>query len=115
VALHMVDAGLVSGAAAEALSTEDKQLLSLLLAGLTDEAIAVHFRISVRTVQRKVHALMEMANVRTRMQLAWEAARQDWLPGPAADPPPVPRPRSPQAGARALRVVDGTLPPVQRR
>jgi DNA-binding NarL/FixJ family response regulator len=65
VALHMVDAGLVSGAAAEALSTEDKQLLSLLLAGLTDEAIAVHFRISVRTVQRKVHALMEMANVRT--------------------------------------------------
>jgi sugar-specific transcriptional regulator TrmB/DNA-binding CsgD family transcriptional regulator len=115
VALHMVDAGLVSGAAAEALSTEDKQLLSLLLAGLTDEAIAAHFRISVRTVQRKVHALMEMANVRTRMQLAWEAARQDWLPGPAADPSPVPRPRSPQAGARTLRVIDGTLPPVQRR
>jgi len=26
-----------------------------------------------------VHALIEMANVRTRMQLAWEAARQDWL------------------------------------
>jgi DNA-binding NarL/FixJ family response regulator len=54
-------------------------LLSLLLAGLTDEAIATHFRISVRTVQRKVRALMEVANVRTRMQLAWEAARQDWL------------------------------------
>jgi sugar-specific transcriptional regulator TrmB/DNA-binding CsgD family transcriptional regulator len=61
------------------LSPEDRQLLSLLLAGLTDEAIAVHFRVSVRTVQRKVHALMEVANVRTRMQLAWEAARQDWL------------------------------------
>jgi DNA-binding NarL/FixJ family response regulator len=53
--------------------------MSLLLAGLTDEAIAAHFRVSVRTVQRKVHALMEVANVRTRMQLAWEAARQDWL------------------------------------
>ena len=77
----MVDSGEVSGAADGALSTEDKQLLSLLLAGLTDEAIAAHFRISVRTVQRKVHALMEMASVRTRMQLAWEAARQDWLPG----------------------------------
>lgn len=62
-----------------ALSPEDRQLLSLLLAGLTDEALAAHFRISVRTVQRKVRALMELANVRTRMQLAWEAARQDWL------------------------------------
>jgi DNA-binding NarL/FixJ family response regulator len=62
-----------------ALSPEDRQLLSLLLAGLTDEAIATHFRVSVRTVQRKVHALMDAANVRTRMQLAWEAARQDWL------------------------------------
>jgi DNA-binding NarL/FixJ family response regulator len=66
-------------AADSTLSPEDRQLLSLLLAGLTDEAIATHFRVSVRTVQRKVHALMDLANVRTRMQLAWEAARQDWL------------------------------------
>jgi DNA-binding CsgD family transcriptional regulator len=115
VALHMVDSGEVSGAADGALSTEDKQLLSLLLAGLTDEAIATHFRISVRTVQRKVHALMEMASVRTRMQLAWEAARQDWLPGPAASPSPVPRPRSPESGARPLRVADGAWPPPRRR
>ena len=96
--------------------------MSLLLAGLTDEAIAAHFRISVRTVQRKVHALMEMASVRTRMQLAWEAARQDWLPGPTASPSPVPRPRSPVprprspgSGARPLRVVDGAWPPPRRR
>jgi DNA-binding CsgD family transcriptional regulator len=115
VALHIAGAGAVSAAAAGVLSTEDKQLLSLLLAGLTDEAIAAHFRVSVRTVQRKVHALMEMANVRTRMQLAWEAARQDWLPGPTAGPSPVPRTRSPGSGSRPLRVVDGTLPPVQRR
>jgi DNA-binding CsgD family transcriptional regulator/predicted DNA-binding transcriptional regulator len=79
VMLHMVDPGGTSGAADAALSPEDRQLLSLLMAGLTDEAIAAHFRVSVRTVQRKVHALMEVANVRTRMQLAWEAARQDWL------------------------------------
>ena len=39
----------------------------------TDEAIAAHFQVSVRTVQRKVHGLMEAASVRTRMQLAWEA------------------------------------------
>jgi DNA-binding NarL/FixJ family response regulator len=79
VTLHMVGAPAAPGPADAALSPEDRQLLSLLLAGLTDEAIATHFRISVRTVQRKVHALMEVANVRTRMQLAWEAARQDWL------------------------------------
>jgi DNA-binding CsgD family transcriptional regulator len=61
------------------LSAPDRQLLSLLLAGLTDKAIAAHFRISVRTVERKVRALMDAAHVRTRMQLAWEASRQGWL------------------------------------
>jgi sugar-specific transcriptional regulator TrmB/DNA-binding CsgD family transcriptional regulator len=61
------------------LSAEDRRLLSLLLSGLTDEAIAAHFQVSVRTVQRKVHGLMEAASVRTRMQLAWEAARRSWV------------------------------------
>jgi DNA-binding CsgD family transcriptional regulator len=61
------------------LSAEDRRLLSLLLSGLTDEAISAHFGVSVRTVQRKVHGLMEQVNVRTRMQLAWEAARQRWV------------------------------------
>ncbi|HEY2442299.1 MAG TPA: LuxR C-terminal-related transcriptional regulator, partial [Streptosporangiaceae bacterium] len=87
VRLHMVDAGRPASANS-VLSPEDKQLLSLLLAGLTDEAIAAHFRVSVRTVQRKVHALMEVANVRTRMQLAWEAARRDWLAAPNGTPAP---------------------------
>jgi DNA-binding CsgD family transcriptional regulator len=61
------------------LSDEDRELLSLLLAGMSDEAIAMHRQLSVRTVQRKVHALMDVANVRTRMQLAWEAAHRRWL------------------------------------
>lgn len=70
----------VNGAAnGSVLTDEDRELLSLLLAGLSDEAIAMHHKQSVRTVQRKVHALMEVANVRTRMQLAWEAARRGWL------------------------------------
>jgi DNA-binding CsgD family transcriptional regulator len=60
-------------------SDDDRELLSLLLAGLSDEAIAMHRKTSVRTVQRKVRALMTVANVRTRMQLAWEAARHDWV------------------------------------
>ena len=64
---------------ASPLRQADRQLLSLLLAGLTDQAIAAHFKVSVRTVERKVHALMDAAHVRTRMQLAWEASRQQWL------------------------------------
>ncbi|HEY9376519.1 MAG TPA: helix-turn-helix domain-containing protein [Jiangellaceae bacterium] len=78
IPLHVfdVDGGLPT---ASVLSDKDRGLLSLLLAGLSDEAIALHRRMSVRTVQRKVHALMELANVRTRMQLAWEAARRGWL------------------------------------
>ena len=61
------------------LSQDDRLLLSMLLAGLTDEAIATHRGTSVRTVQRKVQSLMAVAHVRTRMQLAWEAAKQGWM------------------------------------
>lgn len=61
------------------LSVVDRHLLSLLLAGLTDQAIAGHYRVSVRTIERRVRTLMDAAHVRTRTQLAWEAARQHWL------------------------------------
>jgi DNA-binding CsgD family transcriptional regulator len=72
--------GAVDGASnTSVLSSKDRELLSLLLAGLSDEAIAMHKKTSVRTVQRKVHALMDVANVRTRMQLAWQAAHRGWL------------------------------------
>ncbi len=74
--LHRLSAGPRSPAAQ--LSAENRQLLSLLLSGLTNEAIAARLRVSERTIERKVRALMTAANVRTRMQLAWEAARQGW-------------------------------------
>lgn len=61
------------------LDAEDRRLLSMLLAGLTDEAIAARRGISVRTVQRRVRTLMAAAHVRTRMQLAWTAAKQNWM------------------------------------
>jgi DNA-binding CsgD family transcriptional regulator len=77
--LHIPDESNGGRQASSVLSEEDQELLSLLLAGLSDEAIAMHRGMSVRTVQRKVHALMDVARVRTRMQLAWEAARQEWL------------------------------------
>ena len=76
VGFHVRDAGHIIQSP---LRQSDRQLLSLLLAGLTDQAIAAHFKVSVRTVERKVRALMDAAHVRTRMQLAWEASRQQWL------------------------------------
>jgi DNA-binding CsgD family transcriptional regulator/predicted DNA-binding transcriptional regulator len=77
IPLHLYDGN--GDARTSTLSDEDRELLSLLLAGMSDEAIAMHRSMSVRTVQRKVHALMDVANVQTRMQLAWEAANRRWL------------------------------------
>lgn len=57
----------------------DKQTLRLLLAGLTDNAIASHLEMSPRTVQRRIRQLMDLAGVTTRVQLGWQAARQEWL------------------------------------
>lgn len=79
VPLHVDNENSPPPAMPTALSPNDRRLLSLLLSGLTDEAIAAHWGVSVRTVQRKVHALMKSANVRTRMQLAWQAARLGWV------------------------------------
>jgi DNA-binding CsgD family transcriptional regulator len=61
------------------LTPENRRLLSLLLAGMTDQAIAGHYRVSVRTIERRIRAMMDAAQVRTRTQLAWEAARNQWL------------------------------------
>jgi DNA-binding CsgD family transcriptional regulator/sugar-specific transcriptional regulator TrmB len=56
----------------------DRQVLALLLAGLTDKAIASQLGLSMRTVQRRVQSMMEIAAVQTRMQLGWHAARAGW-------------------------------------
>lgn len=54
----------------------DAQVLSLLLAGLTDQAVASNLDLSLRTVQRRVRYLMDWAGVETRVQLGWQAARR---------------------------------------
>lgn len=59
----------------------DSRLLTLLLAGLTDQAIGGQLGISVRTVQRRISALMARAGVSTRFQLGHEAARRGWFRG----------------------------------
>lgn len=57
----------------------DRDLLKLLLLGLTDAAAGAQLGISVRTVQRRVAELMETAGVTTRLQLGAEAVRRAWV------------------------------------
>lgn len=61
------------------LDDDDALLLSLLIAGLTDQAIASKLGIGLRTVQRRVRDLMDLADVDTRIQLGWHAAKHDWV------------------------------------
>ncbi|MFI5998487.1 helix-turn-helix domain-containing protein [Streptomyces sp. NPDC051362] len=60
-------------------SGDDRRVLSLMVAGMTDEEIAGQFRVSKRTIQRRIQRLMTLANAATRMQLGWHAARWDWV------------------------------------
>ncbi|MET0135949.1 MAG: helix-turn-helix domain-containing protein [Kibdelosporangium sp.] len=57
----------------------DMRLLSLLLAGLTDQSIAAQLGLSTRTVQRRVHDLIKITGVRTRVQLIWQATKRGWI------------------------------------
>ncbi|WP_329530596.1 LuxR C-terminal-related transcriptional regulator [Streptomyces sp. NBC_01450] len=83
VPLRVDDSGTVSGtdgtSGADSLSSTDRRLLSLLVAGVTDKAIASQMGLSRRTVQRHIQQLMTFAGAATRMQLAWQAARRDWV------------------------------------
>jgi sugar-specific transcriptional regulator TrmB/DNA-binding CsgD family transcriptional regulator len=56
----------------------DRQILSLLLAGLTDQAVAAQLDLSLRTVQRRLRVLQDLAGVRSRTQLGWHAAKHGW-------------------------------------
>ncbi|MGW8889532.1 helix-turn-helix domain-containing protein [Streptomyces sp. NPDC055749] len=55
------------------------QILSLMLTGLTDQAIATQLNTSMRTVQRRIRQMMDTAKVENRMQLGFRAARLGWL------------------------------------
>ncbi|MFH9727417.1 hypothetical protein ACH4M4_31260 [Streptomyces sp. NPDC017254] len=70
-------------------------ILSLLVTGLTDQAIATQLRASLRTVQRRIRHLMDTAHVQNRMQPGFHTARLGRLedqrdakpPGPGAPAP----------------------------
>lgn len=57
----------------------DLEVLSLLLAGLTDASVAKQLGLGLRTVQRRVRRLMELAGVTTRLQLGWHAYERGWV------------------------------------
>lgn len=57
----------------------DRQLLGLMLTGMTDRAIARQLDVTVRTISRRVAGLMDAANSQTRFQLGWQAARRGWI------------------------------------
>ncbi|RIQ20722.1 helix-turn-helix domain-containing protein [Jiangella rhizosphaerae] len=60
------------------LTALDARIFGLLLAGLTDQAIANLLDMSLRTVQRRVRALMDVAGADTRLQLGFQAAKRGW-------------------------------------
>lgn len=60
-------------------SPEEAAILGLLAAGMTDEAIARHLSLSVRTVRRQLRALMDRLGAHTRFQAGQQAARRGWI------------------------------------
>ncbi|GAA3478120.1 helix-turn-helix domain-containing protein [Streptomyces yanii] len=69
------------------LPADDRLMLSLMTAGLPDEAIARQLGMSYRTLQRRLRVLMDRAHARTRFQLGLQAVANGWV-----SPPGVPDP-----------------------
>ncbi|MFF7241833.1 TrmB family transcriptional regulator [Streptomyces collinus] len=61
----------------------DRRILALLLAGVTDATAALQLGLSARTLHRRLRRLMDIAGVRTRMQLGGHAVRHGWTEPPA--------------------------------
>jgi predicted transcriptional regulator len=66
-------------AALAEISAQDQELLSLLVAGLTDEAAGARLGMSRRTVVRRVQHLMAITGARSRLQLGWRARERGWV------------------------------------
>ncbi|WP_405775827.1 helix-turn-helix domain-containing protein [Streptomyces sp. NBC_00859] len=77
----------------------DLQILSLLLAGMTDASVAKQLELGLRTVQRRVKGLMGLTGVTTRLQLGWHAYERGWVArGPDRNSPGRSTPDAPFAG-----------------
>ncbi|MER7171392.1 helix-turn-helix transcriptional regulator [Streptomyces mesophilus] len=74
-------AGSAAGAGAEAggLDAADRELLTLLAAGLKDEAIARRLGVHVHTARRRISRLLRTLNAETRFQAGVQAVGRGWL------------------------------------
>lgn len=91
-------------------SHDERRILSLLTAGLSDEAAARQLNMSDRTYQRRIRGLMETLNVQTRFQLARQAIRRGWLADERADSQGERRASHPPTGVAALTAVTDRRP-----
>jgi DNA-binding MarR family transcriptional regulator/DNA-binding CsgD family transcriptional regulator len=60
-------------------SAKDAEVLSMMLSGLPDAEIARQLGIGVRTLERRISALMAAASATNRMQLGWRASELGWI------------------------------------
>lgn len=63
----------------EGLLAADQELIELLGAGMTDEAIARHYGVSVRTLRRRVREIQDRLGSVGRFQAGVRAAQRGWL------------------------------------
>lgn len=69
-----------AGSAGDEIDSLDRAVLSLLVAGLTDDAVGARLGMSRRTVARRVQRLMQATGAHSRLQLGWWARERNWLP-----------------------------------
>ena len=63
----------------QTIAPQESQLITLLLAGMTDDAIGRQLGLARRTVVRRVHQLMARAKAANRLQLILRAAQLGWV------------------------------------
>lgn len=119
-------AGAVSQGAAQptgsqTISPQESHLVTLLLAGMTDDAIGRQLGLARRTVVRRVHQLMTRAKAANRLQLILRAAQLGWVDvtsSALSEEPPV-LPDTQVLPARAVRADASsrrrTAPPIVHR
>lgn len=61
------------------LDARDRQILSLLTVGASDQVVARQVGVSLRTVERRVRYLMEHLGAATRFQAGVQAVRRGWV------------------------------------
>jgi DNA-binding CsgD family transcriptional regulator len=71
-----------------AISPQDSQLITLLLAGLTEDAVGRQLGLARRTVVRRIHQLMARAKAANRLQLILQAAQLGWIDAAGRAPAP---------------------------